>query len=132
MLIGELSEKTGFSKDTIRFYEKKKLIEVDNKERRNNNYKEYSNKVLERLILIKVLKKLDFTLNEIISLLEFWEGNKNSCDILVDKIHNKMLFIDNEINALNNVKSILNDVLDSCNNKCNFDNQIPSCVSKCS
>ena len=132
MLIGELSEKTGFSKDTIRFYEKKKLIILDNEERRDNNYKEYSNQVFERLIMIKVFKKLGFTLNEIINLLEFWEGNKNSCDILVDKIHNKINIIDKEINILNNVKIILNDILGSCNNKCDFDNKIPSCITKCS
>ena len=52
MLIGELSKRTGFSHDTIRFCEKKGLIEVDKKERRDNNYKEYPETVLDRLMLI--------------------------------------------------------------------------------
>jgi len=34
MLIGELVEKSGMSKDTIRFYEKKGLIALDGKSRR--------------------------------------------------------------------------------------------------
>jgi DNA-binding transcriptional MerR regulator len=43
MLIGKLVKETGLSKDTIRFYEKHGLISVNRKERRSNNYKEYSN-----------------------------------------------------------------------------------------
>src|SRR3546814_17661555 len=49
MLIGELSEKTGFSRDTIRFFEKQGLIQLDRKQRRDNNYKEYPEEVLNRL-----------------------------------------------------------------------------------
>lgn len=132
MLISELSEKTGLSKDTIRFYEKKGLIIIDKDERRDNNYKEYSSQVLDRLIVIKVIKKLGFTLNEITSLLKVWEGNKGSCDILTDKIHDKISAIDQEIEILKSVKVLLNDVLNSCNDKCEFEKQMPSCISKCS
>ncbi|WP_374759669.1 MerR family DNA-binding transcriptional regulator [Dyadobacter chenhuakuii] len=45
MLIGELSKQTDLSRDTIRFYEKQGLIAVGRKERRFNNYKEYSEHV---------------------------------------------------------------------------------------
>jgi DNA-binding transcriptional MerR regulator len=37
MLIGELVERSGLTKDTIRFYEKKGLIALDKKSRRENN-----------------------------------------------------------------------------------------------
>ena len=53
MLIGELSAKTGLTRDTIRFYEKEGLIKIARKQRRENNYKEYDETVLERLNLIK-------------------------------------------------------------------------------
>ncbi|MFN0293524.1 MerR family transcriptional regulator [Pedobacter helvus] len=56
MLIGELVAKTGLSRDTVRFYEKQGLIAVGRKQRRENNYKEYSDEVLERLLTIKRLK----------------------------------------------------------------------------
>ena len=65
MLIGELDERTGLTKDTIRFYEKKGLIALDRKSRRENNYKEYPAQVLEKLMLIRKLKDMGFTLNEI-------------------------------------------------------------------
>ncbi len=56
MLLGELSKPTGFSHDIIRFYEKKGLIQMEKKERRDNNYKEYSETVYDKLILIKTIK----------------------------------------------------------------------------
>ena len=46
MLIGELSQRTNLSRDTIRFYEKQGIISVSRKERRDNNYKEYSDYML--------------------------------------------------------------------------------------
>ena len=64
MLIGELAAKSGLSRDTIRFYEKQGLISVSWKERRDNNYKEYSDEVLETLLTIKRVKSFGFTLNE--------------------------------------------------------------------
>ncbi len=41
MLIGQLAQRTGFTRDTIRFYEKHGLIQMPHKARRENNYKEY-------------------------------------------------------------------------------------------
>ena len=62
MLIGELSKQSGLSRDTIRFYEKQRLIEVGLKERRFNIYKEYSQDTLQRLLHIKRIKGFGFTL----------------------------------------------------------------------
>jgi len=72
MLIGELSKRTGFSHDTIRFYEKKGLIETNKKDRRGNNYKEYPETVYNKLVLIKTVKELGFTLNEIDEFIKAW------------------------------------------------------------
>jgi MerR family Zn(II)-responsive transcriptional regulator of zntA len=65
MLIGELSKKTGLSKDTIRFYEKTGLITASDKQAGTRIYKEYSVETIERLLRINQGKGLGFTLNEI-------------------------------------------------------------------
>ena len=65
MLISELSKRSGFSKDTIRYYEKIGLVELDKNARRENNYKDYPVEVLQTLISIRNLKNLGFTLEEI-------------------------------------------------------------------
>ena len=70
MLIGELVARSGLTKDTIRFYEKKGLIALDQKSRRENNYKEYSEHVLEKLMLIRRLKDMGFTLTEVDTFLD--------------------------------------------------------------
>ncbi len=64
MLIGELAQKTGLSRDTIRFYEKVGLV-TPFQRNPENGYKEYDNDAIDRLILITQAKALGFTLSEI-------------------------------------------------------------------
>jgi MerR family transcriptional regulator, copper efflux regulator len=72
MLIGELSKKTGVSKDTIRFYEKLGLIVGRDREAGTRLYKEYGPETVERLAMITQGKGLGFTLSEIKHLLDDW------------------------------------------------------------
>jgi MerR family transcriptional regulator, copper efflux regulator len=72
MLIGELSKKTGVSKDTIRFYEKLALIVGSDREAGTRLYKEYGPETVERLAMITQGKGLGFTLSEIKQLLDDW------------------------------------------------------------
>lgn len=70
MLIGELSKKTGLSKDTIRFYEKIGLISASSRQAGKRIYKEYPEKAVGQLFLINRSKELGFTLNEIKQILD--------------------------------------------------------------
>jgi MerR family transcriptional regulator, copper efflux regulator len=80
MLIGELSKKTGISKDTIRFYEKLGLLAgsvgevsvVENRQAGTRLYKEYGPETVERLAMVTQGKGLGFTLSEIKQLLDDW------------------------------------------------------------
>jgi MerR family transcriptional regulator, copper efflux regulator len=73
MLISELSEKTGVSKDTIRFYEKAGLLQPDMAARGENNYRQYTDKAIEELNFIKRAKTLGFTLKEIKKIIAEWD-----------------------------------------------------------
>lgn len=118
MLIGELVQKTGFSRDTIRFYEKKGLIQVGRRERRSNNYKEYSEEVLKRLLAIKRIKGFGFTLNETAELLELLELNEASCQNLTSRIKQKVQILDEKIRELENIKKMMLSGLEKCRDKC--------------
>lgn len=133
MLIGELSKRTGFSHDTIRFYEKKGLIGIDKKERRNNNYKEYPEAVFDRLILIKTVKELGFTLNEIDEFINAWGEESASCSNLTNHLTDKINRVDEQIKLLQQVRSKLTQSLARCeSDNCEFEKMIPSCISaKC-
>lgn len=68
MTIGELSQKSGLSRDTIRYYERLGLF--TDAERAGNNYRVYDERALVILGLIRRCKSLGFTLREIESFLE--------------------------------------------------------------
>ena len=133
MLIGELSKRTGFSHDTIRFYEKKGLIDVNKKERRDNNYKEYPETVYDRLILIKTIKGLGFTLNEIDDFINAWSEESASCNQLTHHLTDKITRVNDQINLLQDIRQRLTDSLTKCqSNNCEFDKMVPNCISsKC-
>ena len=72
MLISELSQKTGVSKDTLRFYEKAGLLNSTNK-RGENNYRNYDDEAVSRLEFIKHGKSLGCTLSEIRKTMDEWD-----------------------------------------------------------
>lgn len=133
MLIGELSKRTGFSHDTIRFYEKKGLIEVNRKERRDNNYKEYPEAVYEKLVLIKTVKELGFTLSEIDEFIRAWGDEDAACSNLTSHLTDKINRVDDQIKLLQEIKTKLTTSLSKCQaDNCEFEKMIPSCISgKC-
>ncbi|MVM38305.1 MerR family transcriptional regulator [Spirosoma sp. HMF3257] len=79
MLIGAIAQQSGFSLDTIRYYEKIGLVHLSKKSRRENNYKEYSDSILTRLRAIKELKNIGYTLAEIHRLIDSYETQGLDC-----------------------------------------------------
>lgn len=128
MLIGELTKRTGLSKDTIRFYEKQGLIQVGKRERRDNNYKEYSDAVLQKLLSIKMIKSLGFTLNETSILLGMIEANEATCTNVASKIQEKVTLLDEKIKELISVRSMLLNGLQKCvGNSCDPERPDSNC-----
>ena len=143
MLIGELSKRTGFSHDTIRFYEKKGLIAMNKKERRENNYKEYPESVYNKLVLIKTVKELGFTLNEIDEsdivkqktlideFIKAWGDEDASCSNLTNHLTDKISRVDDQIKLLQGIRHKLNTSLEKCKiDNCEFEKMIPSCIGR--
>ena len=131
MLIGELSKRTGFSHDTIRFYEKKGLIQIERKSRRENNYKEYPEAVCEKLLLIRTVKELGFTLNEIDEFIRSWAEEDASCAGLTHHITDKIDRVDQQIALLRLVRQKLTQSLNRCQGQnCEFEKMIPNCIGK--
>lgn len=108
MLIGELAKRSGFSRDTIRFYEKIELIVLSKKSRREHNYKDYPVEVLHRLLAIKKYKDLGFTLEEIRELLVRESIQVLDVSKLLDLIDIKINGVHEEIDRLHDLKMRLN------------------------
>ncbi|MEZ5015515.1 MAG: MerR family transcriptional regulator [Flavipsychrobacter sp.] len=108
MLIGELSKRSGFSRDTIRYYEKIELIVVSKSARREHNYKDYSEEVLEQLKAIKKYKELGFTLEEIRELLVRQSIQVLDVAKVLDVIDIKISSVNEELEKLHALKMRLN------------------------
>lgn len=107
MLIGELSKKTGLSKDTIRFYEKMGLIAASDKQAGTRIYKEYTAEIVDRLLMINQGKGLGFTLNEIKQMLDDWGSNAMPQSEQIRTIEPKLEEIAKKIQKLSEIKSYL-------------------------
>jgi DNA-binding transcriptional MerR regulator len=121
MLIGELSKKTGLSRDTIRFYEKESLIGAARPERKgpfSNTYKNYPESLVSDLSFIQGTKALGFTLAEIKGMLELRAKRTKGSKTWTSKAEDKLLEIDRKIHELQNLKTVLREALERCSDQC--------------
>ncbi|NCT93042.1 MAG: MerR family transcriptional regulator [Chitinophagaceae bacterium] len=118
MLIGELSNRSGLSRDTIRFYEKEGYIKVGRRERRVNNYKEYSEATLKRLLLFNKIKSYGFTLNESAEIISLLESNLGTCNQISKAADRKIEVIDKKIQELLTLKTLLRTTINNCKSGC--------------
>ena len=101
------------------------LIKLNKKERRDNNYKEYSQDILVRLTLVKRLKLLGFTLNEISDVIDILLGETNPCTEILETVTTKIDLIDKKIKELEEIKVRLNNIKQNCNGNCTIDDILP-------
>ncbi|KHD37765.1 MerR family transcriptional regulator [Clostridium acetobutylicum] len=103
--IGELSKIVNLSIETIRYYEKIKLIPKP--ERFNNRYKKYSEMYIYRLKIIIKAKNYGFTLHEISNFLSEVSTSSIEDLDLSSTIMNKVQQIEKECERLNYKKNQL-------------------------
>ena len=119
MQIGELSKRSGFSRDTIRFYEKMGLIRLEDRYRDKFQYKDYPEDVLRRLVSIRKIKDFGFTLQETLGLLILFEEGVLEPERGKRFVKRKMALIDQKISELLAIKSRLQEVVEAeCPGNC--------------
>jgi DNA-binding transcriptional MerR regulator len=79
--IGELSQQTGVSTQTIRYYEHIALLPEPC--RAENGYRIYDATDVDRLQFITRARKLDFSLDDITEILAFRERNEAPCSVVM-------------------------------------------------
>lgn len=108
MRIGQLSKLSGFSKDTIRYYEKIGLIALPKRSVLSNGYKDYHDEILHQLKAIRKYKDLGFTLEEIRELLVLQSINVLDVSKVLQLVDIKITGIDEQIEKLHAYKMKLN------------------------
>ena len=114
MLIGELAQKTSLSRHTIRFYEKMGLIEIPEKSRRDNNYKEYTEETLRQIEAIRQIKSQGFTLKEAKGILYLLKTDTLDVERGRKYINHKIRLIERQIDELKRAKESLLEAFDTC------------------
>ncbi|WP_338877430.1 MerR family transcriptional regulator (plasmid) [Spirosoma sp. SC4-14] len=118
MLIGMLAQESGFSRDTIRYYEKIGLLRLPRKARRENNYKEYSPAILARLRAIRELKAIGYTLAEIQQVISSYEMGGLDCMAGKKQVLKKVRLIEEQITQLQAIKQQLLQAVADCPDHC--------------
>ena len=111
-LIRDLVKKTGLSADTVRFYEKKALIQPTL--RAENNYRYYDDDTLKRLIFIKRCRALDISLKEIEYLIELEQKPQQDCSAVNQLIDEHLKQVEQKIIELQKFQIQLQQFRQSC------------------
>ena len=93
--IGEISQLTGISSQTIRYYERIALLPEPC--RAENGYRLYDNTDVERLQFVTRARQLDFSLDDIAEILAFRERNEAPCSVVMDVMTQQIDEIDRRI-----------------------------------
>ena len=116
MTIGRVAEAAGVSIDTIRFYERQRLIAAPR--RSFSGYRNYSDDVLDRLRFIVDAKRLGFTLKEIRELLSQGVKSTAECGPVTRKAEAKLAEMNEEIYRLQRLRMTLRRMVEDCGGQC--------------
>jgi MerR family copper efflux transcriptional regulator len=111
MLIKELEKKTGLTRHTIRFYEKQGFLEESSFQRKENNYRNYSEETVEYLMMLKAGQAAGFTLAELKTLISADEANELPLQKMVEVLRQKMKDIDRKKAELDQIQTYLAQML---------------------
>jgi MerR family mercuric resistance operon transcriptional regulator len=113
--IGHLARLVGVKADTIRYYERRKLL--PRPARRASGYREYGVDDLARVRFIREAQTLGFTLEEISELLRLKVDPKTTCADVRGKAEAKLAGIEEKITALRRLQTALLQLVNSCRGK---------------
>ena len=110
--IGQVARQTGVGVETVRFYERRGLLEKP--PRKESGYRQYPPEAILRLRFIKKAKEVGFSLKEIKELLSLRLDATATCEDVKSRAEAKRLDIEQKIQALQKMKQALTDLTEAC------------------
>lgn len=108
--ISELAKLSGINLETIRYYERLKLITPAM--RQANGYRAFSDTQLEELRFIKACRSIGFGLDEIGQLLALQANPNNPCQMADTLAKAHLAQIDHQIAQCQKIKALLEKMID--------------------
>jgi len=121
--VGQIAEEVGINVETIRYYEKLKLLPKP--KRKESRYRIYDETDLKRLLFIKRAKELGFTLKEIKELFGLKIDSDARCGDVKHLTEHKLKDVDNRISDLKKIRHVLVKLITQCVNEEVSSNECP-------
>lgn len=115
MTIGQVARQAGVGVETVRFYERKGLL--DGPPRTASGYRQYSQEVVRRIRFIKLAKELGFSLKEVAELLSLRVDPETTCAEVKAQAEDKIADIDAKIRDLSRMKDALVTLAAACSGR---------------
>lgn len=112
MRIGEVVTTLAISADTLRYYEKIRLM--PKVQRNNGGVRFYSDKDISRLRFIKRAQKMGFSLEEITQLLKFRENPQKAKPKVRELAHHKLEEVEQHLTELTTLRNELRLLTNLC------------------
>jgi len=110
--IGQLAKQTGVTVETVRFYEKRGLIE--RARRSPSGYRQYAPDTVKRVRFIQHAKDAGFTLNDIAELLALRQAPGETCAPVRARAREKIETVDSKIRDLQRIREALSKLVSKC------------------
>lgn len=120
LTIGKVAEQTGCHIETIRYYEKEKLLPSPDRSEGGNRL--YSTPLIERLIFIRRSRELGFSMAEIRELLTVVDGKQVSCERVKQVADAHLSDIQAKITDLRRMLKTLKELSNQCSGS-----DVPDC-----
>lgn len=116
MTIGRAAQAAGVNVETIRFYERRRLIEQPQKPA-YGGYRAYPEATVRRVRFIRRAQDLGFSLNDIAELLSLQASADADAADVRDRAMDKLREVDAKIERLRRIRSSLTELLADCPGK---------------
>ena len=109
--IGELAEKASVNVETIRFYERKKIL---NKPSKDLSRRKYTDEFVDQVLFVKQAQKVGFTLLEIKELMDLKLLPNKGCSAVKKKTAIKITEVSQKIKNLKEMLKLLKQFESKC------------------
>jgi DNA-binding transcriptional MerR regulator len=117
MQIGEVAKRTSLTVDSIRFYERRRLL--PKAVRSAGRFRLYGEGTIERLHFIQQMQGLGFSLREVGELIRLRERKVNSCESVKELLNAKLTDVRAKLQELRHLESELEMDLRKCTRELN-------------
>jgi len=114
MRISEAAKAAGVGVETVRFYERKGLVEQPRRPVLGGGFRFYSREIVERIRFIRQAQEIGFSLREIKELLSLRVDPDADCGEVRGFAREKLVEVNRKIASLNDMRAALEELIESC------------------